>query len=233
MKKRHLLLTLMAMTLSMSAVAQWSIWVSGGCALNFYKYDPQYMEGLEYKPHWGFVADIPVTYQFNDWLSLSTGIALQQKGYTLDGSFIPSESNSLAYFYKNLRRDDSYFIVPIMAEFSFGKGKWKCFVDAGGYMGWWCNSRFAYKQITSVSSVISEEMHYEPRQFYEKADQRWEFGASGGVGVRYGLSKTLSLFFATRSYIAFTSQQKNYQTMHFPSYNITLTAQFGLVFNIN
>ena len=125
MNKTHLLLILMAMTLSMSALAQWSIGVSGGCALNFYKYDPQYMEGLDYKPHLGVTIDIPVAYQFNDWFSLSTGIALHQKGYTLDGSILPSGSNLPAYFYDNLRRNDSYFIGPMMAEFSFGKGKWK------------------------------------------------------------------------------------------------------------
>ena len=233
MRKTHVLLLLWVMALVTPLTAQWSIGAGGGFALNFYNYDPQYMVGLDFKAHSGFTADIPVRYQITDRLSLSSGIAMQQKGYVLYGSYLPQGSETPDQFYTNLRRHDTYLVLPLMVECNFGEGRWKGYVGAGGYAGWWWRSRYAYKKIGSLSSGSYHQTQRDYKEFNKDVDRRWEFGVVGGGGVRYELSEVVSIYSAAHVFFALTPQQKDYQIMHFPSRNTTISVQFGFMFNIN
>lgn len=223
--------------LSLSAFAQWSIGLSGGYAYNHYDYDPQYMSGLDYKGHHGFAIDLPVNYQFNDWFGLSTGLSFQQKGYVLNGSYTPKGSNELEYFYYGLDRKDYYLVVPVMTEYTFGNEKWEGFANVGIYAGWWFRSYYTFDTIRPINEAqriqCFSSLRGEKRIFNEIADQRWELGSVVGLGIRYNLSKKITLYSTARAFIAFTPQQKDYQIMRFPSRNTTITAQFGILYHFN
>ncbi len=236
---KKLLLAVIVTMLSCSSFAQWNIGLSGGYAYNHYSYDPQYMVGLDFKGHHGFAIDVPVNYQFNDWFGLSTGLSFQWKGYMLNGSYTPEGSNEPWYFYNWLDRKDYYLVVPVMTEYTFGNKEWKGFANVGGYAGWWTCSY--YMNVPQMNSTqISQDFHFPlfklggiRREFNEAVDQRWEFGAIAGLGIKKSVSKKITLFLVARTFFAFTPQQKDYQIMHFPSHNITFTAQFGFLYHIN
>ena len=236
MRKKRLLILLWAIITALPATAQWSIGVSGGYAYNYYNYDPQYMSGLDYKGHHGFAVDLPVNYRFNNWLSLSSGLSFQKKGFVLNGSYIPEGSEEPYVFYSDFRRNDSYFVVPIMAEFSLGSEKWEGFMNLGCYAGWWRSSMYEFEEIRTIMIQNMWNMSYNgkaTREFNNDIDQRMEFGGVVGLGLKWNLFKSVSLFSDARASIAFTPQQKDYQIMHFPSRNITVTAQLGLLYHFN
>lgn len=230
---KKLLFLAFAAMLSVPIFAQWSIGLSGGYAYNHYDYDPQYMSGLDYKGHHGFAIDVPVNYQFNDWFGLSTGLSFQQKGYMLNGSYYPSGSETSYEFYPMLRRNDSYFVLPLLSKFAYGISKWKVSVDIGIYTGFWCSSIFVFKEIETLSGhKISSVYMREPMVFEGKADRRIECGLIGGIGITRNISKRWSLTANARCYYAVTPQQKEYQIMHFPSRNTTSTAQIGILYHL-
>lgn len=225
------------MVLSLSLNAQWSIGFSGGYALNHYDYDPQYMTGMDYRIHHGFAIDVPVKYSFNESFSLSTGIALQQKGYVLHGSFVPDGSDTALVFYPKLIRNDYYLSLPALAEFSFGNDKWRGLAGVGAYAGWWIRSAFAYQEIQSVAFLQVED----PRWYKWMTDEvdlknesirRIEFGLIGELGIERIINKKFSLFFVAKCHYALTPQQLDYQIKQFPSRNTTATAQIGFMYNI-
>ena len=233
MKKTHLLLAIMIMAFSLPATAQWSIGASGGYALNFYEYDPQYMVGMDYKAHHGFEAGFPVKYQFNDWLALSSGGTLQQKGYVLHGSYVPVGFQEPFAFYPKLIRNDYYVCIPAMAEFVFGNEKWKGVIGLGGYAGLWSGSVFAYKEILSIKYSIDRRYIYKSVKLNRGVDRRLEFGLAAELGMQRSLGRHLSLLFLAKCHYALTPQQLDYQIQHFPSRNTTVSAQIGIMYHFN
>ena len=225
--------------LSMTLNAQWSVGFSGGYAPNYYNYDPQYMTGMDYRIHHGFVIDVPVKYRINDLFSFSTGFALQQKGYVLHGSFVPVGSNTPIIFYPRLIRNDYYLNLPALAEFTYGNDKWKGIVGVGGYAGWWFKSDFAYQEIQSISYIQFKDPHWytwitDEMDLKNKSIRRIELGLMGELGIqRMIINNKFSLFFIARCYYALTPQQLDYQIKHFPSRNTTTTAQIGFMYNFN
>ena len=232
MKTHHFILLTLAMLMILPTYAQWSIGLSGGYAYNHYDYDPQYMSGLDYKGHHGFAVNLPVNYQFNDWFSLSTGLSFQQKGYVLNGSYYPTGSEMLYEFYPMLRRNDSYLVFPLFSEFTYGNKEWKALFDLGLYSGIWCSSAFVFKEIEGMGQYTFTRYVHQSRDFDDNpADRRIEFGIIGGIGVMRSLNEKWSLTASARCYYAVTSQQKDYQIMHFPSHNTTFIAQLGMSYH--
>ena len=238
MKIYHqIILFLVMLVVTLPVSAQLSVGLGGGYAYNYYNYDPQYMSGMDYKGHHGITNGLSVDYQFNDWLGLSTGFSFQQKGFVLNGSYIPEGSEEPYVFYSGFQRNDSYFVVPIMAEFSFGSENWEGFMNLGGYAGWWRSSIYEFEEIRTImmhNNHIMWDISYNgkaTRGFNNDVDQRLEFGGVVGLGLKWNLFKSVSLFSDARAFIAFTPQQKDYQIMHFPSHNTTIIVQIGLLYH--
>ena len=220
------IITIGLILLTSSVSAQWSIGLNGGYAYNHYDYDPQYMSGLDYKGHHGFAVEVPVCYQFNDWFGLSSGLSFQEKGYRMTGECM-NAYNELIQFYRVVCRDDYYLTLPLSAKFTmpFGQTKLKAFLDAGGYVAYWIHSNFS-----TVETCFSWVKNF-PKEFRNDVDRRIDLGLVGGLGVEYLVCPRLTIFCTTRCYLALTPQQKEYQIMHFPSRNTTITGQFGIMYN--
>jgi hypothetical protein len=231
MNKRFFPLLFFATMLSMPMFSQWSVGLSGGYAYNYFDYDPQYMSGLHFNGRHGVSGDLSVNYRFNDWFGLLTGVSYQQKGYVMNGSYIPNGSTEPYVFYGDFRRNDNYWIIPVAAEFLLGNEKWEGFLDVGGYSGYWCSSYYSFNDVMSIHLGYYTVSGKAPRAFDEKVDRRVELGAMLSLGVKWNLLRRLSLFAAAKTYFALTPQQKDYQLKHFPSRNITITTQLGLLYN--
>ncbi len=228
--KKALLILSIATLLSLTSYAQWSIGMSGGGVYNHYDYDPQYMEGYHYKGKFGFPAvDLPVNYQFNDWFSLSSGLSFHKKGYRMTG--VSNKVSDTTYLC--VVRNDSYLALPILTKFSlpFGQSKLKASFDVGGYASYWILSNYQYIKSISGTGYLNCEVTNQPKEFRNDVDRRLEIGIVGGIDVEYLICQDWTLFCATRCFYALTPQQKDYQLMHFPSRNITITGQLGIMYN--
>lgn len=228
MKKTHLLLTIMFTAFGLPATAQWSIGASGGYALNFYNYDPQYMVGVHYYPHHGATINLQASYRVSDNFAINAGLSLLQRGFVLK-SF---PYNSLKYHSLiDLNRNDIYALLPIMSTYHIGTGRFQGFIEAGAYAGFWCRSEYNYRAYTYLNHYEPENGTGNTERIFSDYDRRFELGVIGGVGAEWFFWSHFSCSFVVRCYQALTPQQKNYQIKHFPSWNTTLTTQLGINYN--
>lgn len=229
MKKTHLLLAIMFTAFGLPATAQWSIGASGGYALNFYNYDPQYMVGMHYYPNHGATINLHAGYRFSNNLAVNGEFSLLQRGFSF--GLYKNNSDTLAQY---LHRDDHYAMMPVTSSYYFGNGKLQGFIEAGVYIGFWCKSRYAYRSFTYLNHAEPEngtELAAIEREFVPDYDRRFEIGVIGGVGAEWFFCTHFSCAVGIRCHQALTPQQKNYQTKHFPSWNTTLTAQLDINYN--
>ena len=135
-------------------------------------------------------------------------------------------------------RRDHYLSLPVMARFSFGGEKLRGFLHAGGYMGYWADSRVKGTEI-SWDNLIDDFLAdnesfvfapYDRRyEFISKRDNRFDAGLVGGVGVCYRIHPNIELEAEGRCYYALTSTTKDYMKhTKQPQYNTTFTIQAGV-----
>lgn len=212
------------------AMAQWKVGFALGLDLNRYDYDTQWAYRLQYGGHSGVEAGIPVAYSINDFLEISSGIAYQEKGFSLenmsDFSHFKVHNNLDGY----IERTDYHLTVPICAKFLFGGVKVKGFASLGSYASFWMASYF--DGYTLSTATLSYEYFHDKKDYDRKIDNRFEVGLIGGVGVSYQYSQDWSWFFIANYYYALTDQHKDYQLFRFPAYNRTFTFQIGIMYNI-
>ena len=113
------------------AAAQWKVGVSAGYAYNQYSIDTQYAYDFNFDGRGGVTVGIPVEYGILDWLAVRADFVYLQKGYSMQRAYNQG--------YRDRR--DHYLSLPVMARFSFGGEKLRGFLHAGGYMGYWADSR--------------------------------------------------------------------------------------------
>lgn len=113
------------------AAAQWKVGVSAGYAYNQYSIDTQYAYDFNFDGRGGLTVGIPVEYGILDWLAVRADFVYLQKGYSMQRAYDQGFRD----------RRDHYLSLPVMARFSFGGEKLRGFLHAGGYMGYWADSR--------------------------------------------------------------------------------------------
>ena len=164
------------------AAAQWKVGVSAGYAYNQYSIDTQYAYDFNFDGRGGVTVGIPVEYGILDWLAVRADFVYLQKGYSMQRAYDQGFRD----------RRDHYLSLPVMARFSFGGEKLRGFLHAGGYMGYWADSRVKGTEI-SWDNLIDDFLAdnesfvfapYDRRyEFISKRDNRFDAGLVGGVGV--------------------------------------------------
>ena len=112
-----------------------------------------------------------------------------------------------------------------MAQFSFGGQKVRGFANIGVYAGCWVDSHLKGTQHNLLSGVT--ESLDEPYAFYNKRDQRADFGLAGGVGIEYRFLEHWALQVEGRCYYSFISTVKQYMNIKDYRYNTTIGIQAG------
>ena len=120
------------------AAAQWKVGVSAGYAYNQYSIDTQYAYDFNFDGRGGVTVGIPVEYGILDWLAVRADFVYLQKGYSMQRAYDQGFRD----------RRDHYLSLPVMARFSFGGEKLRGFLHAGGYMGYWADSRVKGTEIS-------------------------------------------------------------------------------------
>lgn len=231
MKTKKILLvalTLVSAIFPMSVAAQWKVGVTAGYDCNHYNIDTQYAYDLNFSDRSGVSVGVLGEYGLNDWFGLRAEFVYLQKGYKMDRLYNGTSQH----------RRDHYLELPIMARFSFGSQKIRGFLHAGGYVGYWNDSRVKGIE-RSLTYDPDKQIEYEeanelyaynrPYAFESRRDNRFDAGLVGGVGVSYRVMPKLEVEVEGRSYYALTSTTKDYMKhTKQPQYNTTFTIQAGV-----
>jgi hypothetical protein len=236
MKKQYLLVvvfSILGMTSYGEAVSHhWYVGLEGGYTYNTVYTTSGYRAFTEYDSGNGFMLGIPVQYAFFDWLSVQSGLQYTQKNYSLKRTYIKSD--------EYCDWINSYIEVPLLAHFSFGgsgSGGFRGlrgFMDAGGYLGFWAQSRrkgvAAHFFPTNESPTIPDEHFDEIVSWDNERDNRFEAGLALGLGVQYRFEPFV-FYVAGRYHYGLTDMQKDYMKDQVPRINDTLSVQAGVICN--
>ena len=231
--KRYKIIAISLVILSaifpMHIAAQWKVGVTAGYDYNYYSIDTQYAYDLNFSGRSGATAGILGEYGFKDWFGLRTELVYLQKGYKMDRLY----NNNCQ------QRRDHYLELPIMTRFSFGTKKFRGFLHAGGYVGYWMSSRIKGEE-RSLTYNPDKQIEYEeePNEicsynksyvFDSRRDNRFDAGLVGGIGISYRVMPQLELEIEGRCYYSLTSTSKSYMKYaKQPRYNTTAAILAGV-----
>ena len=230
---KKILITVVLLATMTVAKAQWQVGLTAGYSLNAMSTDTRYAYDLNYESRGGVAIGIPVAYSFNDWFALRADAQFVQKNFKMHRSGVFE-----GFRYKQL---NSYFSLPVVAQFSFGGKRLRGFVNGGGYLGYWLSAH--RKGITCNIDETGEDNGYylndknivaysEKVDFDSRRDNRFDAGVTAGAGVEYRLTPLIGLTAEVRHYYGLTNMYKN-TTVGDPRYNTTWTFQAGCMIHLD
>jgi opacity protein-like surface antigen len=211
--------------------AQCSAGISAGYTSNeLYTNISNYSYGA-YHREGGFIVAVPVQYAIRDWLAVKAEPGFIEKTFSLRQTLPGNPTTRLTNRYR-------YLQLPLMAQFSFGAGKWRGFATLGGYGSFWLSGRIKGTELDGFNYTFPNFTHRIQEvdgkyEFDTRRDRRLQFGWLAGGGLQYAVSKKLDVFAEGRYYQDLTDQQKDYMHNQVPRYNITTAATIGCLYHLS
>ena len=221
MIKRPITLAVLALLIfPLSLGAQWRVGVNAGALYNRFSMDKQYMTDYRYGGAWGVTTGVSAQYNFTPWLGVRTGLSYGQRNYRHTRT---ERADRLDVLYRN-----SYFILPVMANFSFGGKAVRGFTDLGVYGGCWTGSHRSGQEFVSTaeeSYSFSEKLALNPEK-----DRRLDFGFAGGMGIEWQVASHWAVMAEAFGYYSVVSTVKQYMHVKDYRYNTSLGLQAGVYY---
>lgn len=215
------ILLLSALSLMPSvAHAQWRAGASGGATYNLYSINTHYQADYHFVGAWGWNAAVFGQYDFYEWLGLRAELEASERNYRLYRTGIWAGVN---YTTRN-----TYLLMPVMTQFSFGGSHVRGFVNTGVYGGYWLTGRYnGYTADMVNGKTVKVD---EPYLFRQDKDQRWDFGLAGGIGIEYCFLNHWAVHAEGRCYYSFISATNQYMRIKDYRYNTTFGINAGFAY---
>ena len=153
----------------------WAIGLRGGwTSTTISRYDAGRMDEA-YSALGGLEAGIQGSYRINPWFALRANISFMQRSHRMDRNL-----NYLDPVYTEHR--NSYLMLPMVADFSFGGKRLLGHLLAGGYAGYWLSERRKGTTYWMTDYYVYFEDFDETRDFTDE-DSRLNAGLVFGVGI--------------------------------------------------
>ena len=226
MYMRKLCATALAVLLlaAMDASAQWSVGLRGGwTSTTISRYDAGRMDEA-YSPLSGFEAGVQSSYTFNSWFAVRANLSFMQRSHRMDRNL-----NYLDSVYTNHR--NSYLMLPVVADFSFGGERLRGHLLAGGYAGYWLSEHRKGTTFWMTDYNVYFEPFDEKRDFTDE-DSRLNAGVVFGAGLSYGIGEKWALGLDALYYYDLTSHHKGYAHLADPRYLNTFSLTLSVNYNL-
>ncbi len=226
MYMRKLCATALAVLLlaAMDASAQWSVGLRGGwTSTTISRYDAGRMDEA-YSPLGGFEAGVQGSYTFNSWFAVRANLSFMQRSHRMDRNL-----NYLDSVYTNHR--NSYLMLPVVADFSFGGERLRGHLLAGGYAGYWLGEHRKGTTFWMTDYNVYFEPFDEKRDFTDE-DSRFNAGVVFGAGLSYGIGEKWALGLDALYYYDLTSHHKGYAHLADPRYLNTFSLTLSVNYNL-
>ena len=178
-----------------------------------------------YAPISGYSVGFQVRYSLLDWLAIRTDFELMNRSYTMERN-LPSIDPVRTKYHND------YFMLPVMADFSFGGKRLRGHAYGGVYGAFWKSARTMGTTFWMTDYHIYYEEFEEKRQFNSE-DRRLIGGGVTGLGLSYIFpnkdgSRGGNIFFLDALYYYdFNSHHKGHSNLSDPRYLSTLSVTFG------
>jgi len=203
-----------------------------GYSDNYLNTSTGYRVFTEYKNLEGLLIGVPVLVTFNKYIAAGSGVRYVQKNYRYERDF----QNGVHYEYSDYT--NGFLQVPLFAQFSTPVyDNCLLYVDFGATLGGWLHSSRKGSWMAFSANPYDPEMvemydFDEKVEFDDTRDNRFESALFAGVGIKYTY-KYVTPFVSVQYHYGLTDLQKDYMTNQVARFNNAMTAQFGVIFNIN
>lgn len=224
MMKKYLVVALVAMLFCGEAAAQWAVGVRAGwTGTSISRYDGGRMDE-SYSPLGGLEVGLQGRYTVNDWLAVRTDLSLMQRSHRMDRNL-----NYLDPVYTE--HINSYIMLPVVADFSFGGEHLRGHLLAGGYGGYWASERRCGTTYWMTDYYVYFEPFDEMRELTDE-DQRLNAGAAFGAALTYSANSKWEVGVETMYYYDLTSHHRGTPHLADPRYLNTLTLTMTINYNL-
>lgn len=219
MNKRIIFLFALLLGLATEGVhAQWAVGIKGG--VNATSVDRSNAGRIDetYSSLRGFDLGIQAHYSFNDWLALRVDVDYMTRSHRMDRNL--TLVNSLFMEYSN-----SYLMLPVLADFSFGGSKLRGHLLCGGFAGYWLTAH--RKGVTfGITGFLDVDEDLE----FNDDTQRLTAGLAAGASLSYDINSWLGVNLDALYYYDLVSYRKGYEHLNDPRYLSTLTFDLGVYY---
>ena len=219
MNKRIIFLFALLLGLATEGVhAQWAVGIKGGVNNTSVERSNAGRIDETYSSLRGFDLGIQAHYSFNDWLALRVDLDYMTRSHRMDRNL--TLVNSLFMEYSN-----SYLMLPVLADFSFGGSKLRGHLLCGGFAGYWLTAH--RKGVTfGITGFLDVDEDLE----FNDDTQRLTAGLAAGVSLSYDINSWLGVNLDALYYYDLVSYRKGYEHLNDPRYLSTLTIDLGVYY---
>jgi hypothetical protein len=219
MNKRIIFLFALLLGLATEGVhAQWAVGIKGGVNNTSVERSNAGRIDETYSSLRGFDLGIQAHYSFNDWLALRVDLDYMTRSHRMDRNL--TLVNSLFMEYSN-----SYLMLPVLADFSFGGSKLRGHLLCGGFAGYWLTAH--RKGVTfGITGFLDVDEDLE----FNDDTQRLTAGLAAGVSLSYDINSWLGVNLDALYYYDLVSYRKGYEHLNDPRYLSTLTFDLGVYY---
>ena len=172
----------------------------------------------------GINAGIQGRYSFNSWLAVRANLEIMQRSHRMDRNL-----NYLDRVFTD--HINTYLMLPVMADFSFGGQQLRGHLLAGGYGGYWLRERRLGTTYWMTDYYVYFEDFDEVREFND-SDIRFNAGLSVGAAFSYTYSETLELGIEAMYHYDLTSHHKGYPHLADPRYLNTFSINLSVFYKL-
>lgn len=202
----------------------WAIGLRGGwTSTTISRYDAGRMDEV-YSALGGLEAGIQGSYRINPWFALRANISFMQRSHRMDRNL-----NYLDPVYTEHR--NSYLMLPVVADFTFGGKRLLGHLLAGGYAGYWLSERRKGTTYWMTDYYVYFEDFDETRDFTDE-DSRLNAGLAVGIGLSHPIGKRWELGLDALYLYDLTSHHKSTSTLADPRYLNTLSLTLNINYNL-
>ena len=221
---RHIAICIVFVLTAGVVHAQWAAGLRGGWShTTISRYDAGRMDEA-YSALGGIEAGLQARYTVNSWMALRTDFALMQRSHRMDRNL-----NYLDPVYTE--HINTWLMLPVSADFSFGGARMRGHLYAGGYAGYWLRDRRKGTTYWMTDYHVYFEPFDEQREFNSQ-DIRIAAGAVMGTGLTYRLDGKWELGMDALYYYDLTSHHRGYEHLADPRYLNTLTITLTLNYTL-
>ncbi len=222
MKRLQIILLLLSLLAANSARAQWQIGIKGGVNTTSITRSQAGRVDESYSCLTGYDFGFIGRYQFNTWMAIRADLGLMQRSYRMDRNI-----NYLQPVYTEHR--NTYLMLPVMADMSFGGARLRGHLMVGGFAGYWLSARQKGTSFWMTDDYIYFT-DFNEKMEYTADNRRFDAGIAGGLGLSYDMTTHWGLQVDALYYYDLVSHQKGYPHLNDPRYWNTISFTLGAIY---
>lgn len=219
MNKRIFILFALLLSMTTEVVnAQWAVGIKGG--VNTTSVDRSNAGRIDesYSSLRGIDLGIQAHYSFNDWLAIRVDLDYMTRSHRMDRNLNIIDTLFMEY-------SNSYLMLPVMADFSFGGSKLRGHLLCGGFAGYWLTTHR-----NGVTFGVTGFYDTDEDCEFNDETQRLTAGLAAGVSLSYDINNWLGVNLDALYYYDLVSYHKGYDHLNDPRYLSTLTIDLGVYY---